>query len=220
MMKLEIAKKQGKEGKQKLGETRKAGTRPSHALAEYVGDYEHAGYGVLHVVADNSSSGDPGLAFSYNGITTPLEHWHYDVFSGKKNEKDRTFEQFKIEFTTGFDGEVESLRAVMEATEEAFVFKRLGDAKLSDPAYLARFAGDYELGGQTCKVAVSGKTLTVTVPGQPTYELEPARNDTFHLKGLTGFSLKFKADESGAVNEAEFVQPNGVFTAKRVFDKK
>jgi hypothetical protein len=35
------------------------------------------------------------------------------------------------------------------------------------------------------------------------------------VKNLTGFSLEFIMDESGAVTEAKVTQPNGVLTAKK-----
>jgi hypothetical protein len=37
----------------------------------------------------------------------------------------------------------------------------------------------------------------------------------FHVKGLSGFSIEFKSNESGAITEAILIQPNSVFTAKR-----
>ncbi len=216
LAKRNLAKSQGKAAKGKLADTRKPGTHPSHALVDYAGDYEHPGYGIIAVTMDNSSSGDPSLAFAFNAITTPLEHWHYDVFSGKKNEADRTFEGFKIQFETGLDGEIDALRAQMEGAEDPFTFRRLGDKQLSDPAYLAKFEGDFKIEEQSVKFALTGKTLTATLPGQPVYELEPARNNTFRLKELPGFSVQFIAGEGGAVDEAKFVQPNGVYVAKRV----
>ncbi|MBS0190133.1 MAG: serine hydrolase [Phycisphaerales bacterium] len=212
--KRKLAEKQGKKAKENLGETRKSGTHPSHPLAEYAGDYEHPGYGVISVTVDNSSSSDPALAFAYNGIRTPLEHWHYDVFSGKKNEKDQTFESFKLLFETGLDGEIDALRAPMEPAEEPFVFKRKGDSELFDKAFLSKLAGDYVVSDtQPCTISLSGDTLTASLPGQPTYQLVPGRHRTFRLKELEGFSIQFVL-ENDAVQELRFVQPNGVFKAK------
>ena len=54
-------------------------TKPAHALEAYAGDYHHPGYGDLQVTLQNGK-----LTFSYNGITTPLEHWHYETFNGQK----------------------------------------------------------------------------------------------------------------------------------------
>ncbi|HEX7183220.1 MAG TPA: hypothetical protein VF756_15375 [Thermoanaerobaculia bacterium] len=64
------------------------------------------------------------------------------------------------------------------------VFTRRPPEALSDPEQLQKFAGQYELPGMIATVAVQGSKLTVTVPGQPTYELLPYRSTEFNLKGL------------------------------------
>lgn len=218
LAKVGAAREQAKQAKSRLTETRKQGTHPSHPLSEYVGRYEHPGYGVIAVAMDGASD-QPALRFTFNGIETPLEHWHYDVFSGKRNENDRTFDSFKIIFETGLDGEIAALRAQMESTEDAFVFKRLGDERMQSAEYLAKLVGEFRIETQPVTFALAGSTLTATLPGQPVYELEPTRNDIFRIKELPGFTIQFVAGESGGFDEAKFVQPNGVFTAKRVTSK-
>ena len=58
-------------------------------------------------------------------------------------------------------------------------------------------------------------TLTIYIAGQTVYELVPYKDREFTIKGLTGFRVAFTIDKSGAVTEAVFYQPNGIFTAKR-----
>jgi hypothetical protein len=53
------------------------------------------------------------------------------------------------------------------------------------------------------------------VPGQPTYTLVPTGALKFNVKGLTGFSIEFKKNEAGTVDQLVFYQPNGTFVAKR-----
>jgi len=50
---------------------------------------------------------------------------------------------------------------------------------------------------------------------QPEFELVPYKGNTFHLKGLSGYSIEFKPDETGKVTEAVVEQPFGVMTATR-----
>lgn len=102
-----------------------------------------------------------------------------------------------------------------EAEAKDIVFKRKPDARMSDPAYLKQFLGEYELAGQVVTVALKGNVLTLTVPGQPQYELVPDRLNEFNLKNLSIISVKFTVDEKEGVTEAVFNQPEGVFTAKR-----
>jgi hypothetical protein len=62
--------------------------------------------------------------------------------------------------------------------------------------------------------------LTLYVPGQPVYDLEPGLGDEFALKQYRSITLKFKFDEKGQVSGVVFYQPNGVFEAERVKDKE
>lgn len=82
--------------------------------------------------------------------------------------------------------------------------------------YLARLAGRFELAGQVLAVDVRDDgTLTLTVPGQPTYELDPERGTRFSIRGLSGFAVRFELDEAGRARELILLQPNGVFRAAR-----
>jgi len=53
----------------------------------------------------------------------------------------------------------------------------------------------------------------VFVPGQPEYETEAMEADTFNLKALKGFSVKFEVTAEQKVSSMTFIQPNGVFKA-------
>jgi hypothetical protein len=153
------------------------------------------------------------LAFSYNNMTSPLKHFHYDVFAVPENELD-PFSEEKISFFTNVKGDIASLALSIEPAVKDVVFTRRGD-KL-EKAVLESLAGDYVLGAQTVTFALQPNgTLTLTLPGQPTYELIPARGLSFDLKGVPGFSVEFKKDAAGKVIEAVFFQPNGTFVAKR-----
>lgn len=212
LAKRDLARSQGQAAKSKLGETRKPNAPHSHPIADYIGEYIHAGYGTLTIAA----ASDTTLSFTYNNITTPLEHWHYDVFKGTKNAADQTYNSFTLQFGTGVDGEIDSVRGTFEPSVAPIVFQRQGDAELKDKAFLAKLAGQYLImGTQPCTITLTDATLTASLPGQPTLELIPARNRTFKLKGLEGFSVQFVLEGDG-VSELKFIQPNGVFTGKPV----
>ena len=188
---------------------RKGGTRPTHALTEYAGRYDHVGYGVIEVTAD-----DARLRLEYNSMPTDLEHWHYNTFNGADGGED--FEDLKVLFRLDADGEIVELAVPFEAQMDPIVFTKLADERLSDPDYLAQFVGIYELSGQRAEVMLQGTALRVALPGQPVYTLEPKRGTEFGIGNLSGFSLEFLLDNSGAVTAARFIQPNGVFEGKRV----
>jgi CubicO group peptidase (beta-lactamase class C family) len=201
----------GEEAAKKKTAMRKTGTSPSRDVAEFAGEYEHPGYGVIKIDYEGGK-----LAMEFNRIRGPLEHWHYDVFNVPKIEGDHTFEDTKIQFVSNADGEIEALRVAIEPAVDDAVFKRLPDARLHDPKYISHFEGRYQIDQEIATIVLHGDTLNAIVPGQPTYVLEPRRNDTFALKGLNGFSVHFLAESNGKVNGCEFIQPNGVFGAKRI----
>ncbi len=196
------------EAKKKGYTVRREGTRPSHALAEYAGDYEHPGYGVARV----ETEGD-GLKLTYNRITTPLKHFHYDVFQAPEDPLN-ALRGSMVNFATNLQGEIDSAAIPLEPSVKEIVFKRL-PPKL-DRKVLESVAGQYQLTGPPITIALreDGK-LYLETPGQAVRELVPVRGQLFSLRGLTGYSVEFKKDASGAVTEAVFYQPGGTFVVKR-----
>jgi CubicO group peptidase (beta-lactamase class C family) len=199
---LEAAQEQQEEAV----EERREGTQPSHALAAFAADYRNAGYGPLTVGLD-----EDGLNFHYNSFDGPLEHWHYDVFRVPEGDAEGTM----LTFTTNSRGDVDEISIPFEATMDPIRFERLPPAELSDLEFLQTLVGEYDLGGAVCEVRLRGEAaLTVTVPGQPTYALDPYRGTEFNLRGVSGYSVRFDV-EGGEVTGLAFVQPNGVFEAVR-----
>jgi len=199
-----------KEAEEKKVTRRKTGTVHAHKLIEYSGDYSHPGYGTLKVFLDEDQ-----LAFIYNDITTPLEHWHYETFNSKRAE-DPTYEDTKLTFRTDVNGFVAALEIPIEPTLEETVFRKKPDAKYFNAAYLEKFVGKYTLVNDSFTVSLKGDNLTLFLPGQPEYDLVPVLGDEFILKQVKIISVKFLTDEKDNVIAAEFIQPNGVFEAKRV----
>ena len=108
------------------------------------------------------------------------------------------------------------MRRRLDELEESLgvtLFHRRADAKLFDPAYLARFAGVYELAGDDFTFEIQGNHLIVSVPGQPSFRLVPDVSGEFNLEGIAGFSVSFQ--ERDGVITAVLNQPNGVFELKR-----
>ncbi|MCU0224601.1 MAG: serine hydrolase [Acidobacteria bacterium] len=186
---------------------RRAGTRPSHPLADYAAEYEHPAYGVLTITA----SGRPeALAMSYNGFKPLLEHWHYDVFRVTDSELKGAL----IAFGGNLKGDIETVTVPLETSVDPIVFTRKPPASMNEAAFLDRFVGEYSLGPQTITVARRGSALVASIPGQPTYELVPYKGTEFNLKGMKGFSVRF-VEKDGKATGATFIQPDGVYEAKR-----
>jgi len=201
-----------KEAKQKKQTRQRSGTKPAHRLEEYIGDYTHPGYGDLKVFLQKRQ-----LHFTYNGITTPLEHWHYETFNGKRAD-DPTFEDMRLTFRTDVNGNVASLEAPFEPTLDPVAFKKKPDAKLFDPEYLQQFVGKYQLVDQVITINLKGESLTAFVPGGREIDLVPEIGDEFTLKQIKIISLKFKTDDKGQVIGLELYEPDAVYEAKRIED--
>jgi CubicO group peptidase (beta-lactamase class C family) len=56
-------------------------TRPSHPLAEYLGRYEHPGYGEIQIARRGRM-----LLLKRYALSLPLQHWHYDSWVAESNE--------------------------------------------------------------------------------------------------------------------------------------
>jgi CubicO group peptidase (beta-lactamase class C family) len=190
---------------------RKPNTKPSHPLADYVGEFENPGYGVFTVKLNGKN-----LEGVYNQITAQLEHWHYDVFRAETEELGET--RLFVNFLGNSNGDIDRLTVPLEPSVKEIVFSRIAPSIMRDPGYLRQFLGDYiiEEFKQTCTVGTKGdSTLTLYVPGQPVYDLVPYQDREFQIKGLTGYGVSFTFDKSGKVTEIVFHQPEGIFTAKK-----
>lgn len=197
----------GAQKEAKSAADRVSGTQPSHALSAYVGQYVHPGYGTLTV---DLTPG--GLTATYNGITMPLTHYHYDIFEGRVELLDMTM---LASFGTDLKGNVDSVSLPLEPALKPLVLTRLPERPVGGADALVRLAGEYAVTEAiTASVAVRGDTLTLTIPGQPTLELEAYKGNTFNVKGLP-VSVDFRCDESGAATEISINQPGAVFVAKR-----
>jgi CubicO group peptidase (beta-lactamase class C family) len=195
-------------GKEKTEADRVPNAHPSHSLNAYAGEYEHPGYGVFTVKLQ-----DDQLEGTFNSMTSPLKHYHYDIFELVIEKFDA---RMKVSFFTNARGDINSLSAPLEPTVKDIVFQRLPPRDMTDKLFLERFIGEYEIMGLTMTVALRGeRSLVVSLPMQPEFELVPYKGNTFHVKGLSGYSIEFKLDATGNLYEAVVEQPNGVVTATR-----
>jgi len=191
---------------------------PSHPAEAYAGTYAHPGYGELTLTW--SDADDQAMTLRYNGIDAPLEHWHYNVWSGAETEGDTTFEGMKFGFQTSFDGVIDAVKVPMEPTASPIVFEKQPDPRLSDPGFLERFVGTYTdpISQRSEEVTLSGNRLQLVLPGQPVYTLRPRVDGRFNIGDLQGFSVGFESDDDGEIVAVTYYQPNGVFTSERLPD--
>jgi CubicO group peptidase (beta-lactamase class C family) len=199
-----LTKASEQDAKQKGYTTQHAGTHPSHELAEYAGEYEHPGYGIVKIEFAGGA-----LKIDYHGLGGTLTHFHYDVFEVPKDDLN-PFSEEKVQFHSSLAGEIDSLGIPFESTLKDITFVKLGDRSMTQKTFLQPLTGDYQRGPLLAAIALKGDAaLTLTLPGQPVYNLVPVRGTKFNIKELNGYSVEFKGDD------LVFYQPTGTFTATR-----
>jgi len=95
----------------------RTGTRPSHDLIEYTGEYEHPGYGSIAITLDGG-----GLHWGYRGLSAPLAHRHYDTFELPEVSDHFFPDKLAISFATDREGNIASLSAPFEPMVKDIVF--------------------------------------------------------------------------------------------------
>lgn len=213
--KIAIAKSalQVKEAEKNKTPNRVPGTQPAHPLADYKGVFNNPGYGDIEIYSKNDS-----LFARTSKDSMWLRHYHYDVFEVKGFDKEDGLDTSSggtvLNFRTSDDGKIGSLSITLEPSLKPIAFVYKPKPKALSVEELQKYVGEYELGGMTAKVYLKGETLFVFVPGQPEYETMALGDHTFKLKVLDGYSVKFDITDD-KVTGMSFIQPNGVFRAKR-----
>jgi len=197
-------KKAGTEARAKAGADRVPNTKPSHALADYAGDFEHPAYGILKVELK-----DGGLAMDFHKIRLPLSHFHYDRF---ETPNDETYGRTAINFQTNPQGDVD--KAVVSLDEAEVTFTRR-PTTLS-PETLALLAGSYELpnGVKIQVVLKEGGALYLVVPGDTDQELVPYKGLVFRIKLFADVTFEFLMD-NGKVTGLRQRDPGGEYVFPR-----
>jgi len=181
---------------------RVSGTKPSHPLDDYVGEFAHPAYGVVTV-----ARGDKELSFDFHGIKMPLNHFHYDRFDTPDDEEDG---KFSLNFRTNPMGEIEGVEISLD--EAAVTFTRRVPASLTSDATLQTYAGTYvsPSGGKTVLTFQPGKGLAIR--GGP--DLQPWRPHQFRIKEFPDVVISFQV-EGGKVVAMRQRDPSGEFVFPR-----
>jgi CubicO group peptidase (beta-lactamase class C family) len=194
-------KKAGQESRAKAGGERVLGTRPSHPLADYTGEFAHPAYGVVTI----SSPKDGELAFAFHKIRLPLSHFHYDRFDTPDDEQDG---KWSVNFATSPQGEID--KAVLSLDEAEVAFVRRVPEELGSAVTLQQYVGTYltPTGGRFQVVLKEGE-LGLAFPGQPFQAIVPWKPHRFRVKEFSDVVLEFEVDD-GTVKALKQIDPSGV----------
>jgi hypothetical protein len=179
------------------------GTHPSHALADYVGEYEHPAYGVMRI----GQRGD-SLEMDFHKIRLALGHFHYDRFDSPDDEENG---KWSINFTTNPQGEID--QATTSLDEAQVTFTRAVPKALASAATLKQYAGDYETptGGKLRVVLKEDGSFGLESPAAPFQRLEPWRPAQFRMKEFADVIFEFEV-RNGQVTAMKRRDPGGVLT--------
>jgi hypothetical protein len=197
-------KKAETEGRAKAGVDQVKNTRPSHAIADYAGEFEHPAYGVLRVGMKDSQ-----LQFDFHTLVFPLAHYHFDRFDTPDDEQ---YGKFSVNFLTNPQGDVD--RAVMSLDEAEATFTR--KPVTLDRATLEELAGNYETptGAKFQVVLKEDGSLSLVFAGQPETKLLPYKGLQFHVKEFADVTFEFVV-ENGQVRGLKQRDPSGEFLLPR-----
>ncbi len=197
-------KKAGTEARAKAGGDRVANTKPSHALADYAGDYENAAYGILKIGLKSDA-----LQFSFHSFDFPLSHFHYDRFDTPDDEQ---YGKFSVNFRTNPQGDIDA--AVISLDQAEVVFTRKPETL--DAALLEKLAGGY-MTPTKVKFEVlyqPGAGLSLSFPGGPPIKLIPLKGLKFRTPQFADIIYEFVM-ENGKVTALKQRNPSGEFTFPR-----
>jgi CubicO group peptidase (beta-lactamase class C family) len=197
-------KKAGTEARAKAGADRVSNTKPSHALADYSGEYENPAYGILKI----GLKGD-ALQFGFHAFDFPMSHFHYDRFDTPDDEQ---YGRFSVNFRTNPQGDIDG--AVISLDEGEVVFTRKPETL--EPSLLEKLAGDY-LTPTKVKFQVlyqPGTGLSLSFPGGPPIKLIPIKGLKFRTPQFADDIYEFVM-ENGKVTALKERDPSGEFTFPR-----
>ncbi len=197
-------KKAGTQARAKAGGDRVPNTQPSHALADYVGDYENPAYGILKI----GLQGDQ-LQFNFHEFQFPMSHFHYDRFD---TPDDELYGKFSVNFQTNPQGDIGTAAISLDQAE--VIFTRRPEAL--DSKLLEKLAGVY-LTPSKVKFDVlyqSGTGLSIVFPGGPPQPLTLVKGLQFRTPRFADVIYEFVL-ENDKVTGLKEREPSGEYLFSR-----
>ena len=103
--------------------SRRPATQPGHDLADYVGDFEHPGYGRITI-----THAEGKLHWAFRGMSEPLTHRHYDTFELPEEPESPgglLSGQLALSFSTDREGNIASVAISLEPLVKDIAFTRI-----------------------------------------------------------------------------------------------
>ncbi len=197
-------KKAGTEARAKAGGDRVPNTKPSHALGDYVAEYENPAYGIMKI----GLQGDQ-LQFGFHEFHFPMSHFHYDRFDTPDDEQ---YGKFSVNFRMNPQGDIDSTVISLDQAEVVFTRK----PESLDASVLEKLAGVY-LTPSKVKFEVRyqpGTGLMLAFPGAPPQKLIPIKGLQFRTPQFADIVYEFVL-EKGQVKALKQRNPSGEYSFTR-----
>jgi len=195
----------GTQARKKAGEDRVPNTKPSHALTDYVGDYENPAYGLLKIGLSGSE-----LRFDFHKMKMPMTHFHYDRFDTPDDEENG---KWSVNFRTNPQGDI--AQAVMSLDEAEATFTRKPETLA--PGLLTQMAGSYQTPTGT-KIQITYQEisgLALVPPGAPPQPLNQVKGLRFRTPQFSDTIFEFVV-ENGRVTALKERDPGGELSFPKV----
>jgi len=180
-------------------------TKPSHALTDYVGDYENPAYGLLKIGLSGSE-----LRFDFHKMKMPMTHFHYDRFDTPDDEENG---KWSVNFRTNPQGDI--AQAVMSLDEAEATFTRKPETLA--PGLLTQMAGSYQTPTGT-KIQITYQEisgLALVPPGAPPQPLNQVKGLRFRTPQFSDTIFEFVV-ENGRVTALKERDPGGELSFPKV----
>ena len=195
----------GTQARKKAGEDRVPNTKPSHALTDYVGDYENPAYGLLKIGLSGNE-----LRFDFHKMKMPMTHFHYDRFDTPDDEENG---KWSVNFRTNPQGDI--AQAVMSLDEAEATFTR--KPEMLAPGLLTQMAGSYQTPTGT-KIQITYQEisgLALVPPGAPPQPLNQVKGLRFRTPQFSDTIFEFVV-ENGRVTALKERDPGGELSFPKV----
>jgi hypothetical protein len=139
------------------------------------------------------------LTLGYHRFTTPLDHWHYEIFQAPADRQNE-LELKRVQFHNDLSGDIASITVPIEPNVEPTSFVRQAPAEMRDRKFLDALAGEYDNGGVPVTISVrEDNVLQYSVLGN-VRDLVPIRGTYFRIKDLTGGAVEFLRNPAGQID--------------------
>ncbi len=187
----------------------KKNTKPSRALTEFAGIYDHPAYGRITITLRGNR-----LILTRFKETVPLTHIHYDVFQAVTLPTLR-ISRVMVMFDSGLDGYVSGLKMPLEPSVPAIQFLRCPSSELTRNSYLKRFIGQYSFGEQVVEIIQINDCLMLRMAPAQQFDLIAVASMVFRGANTDSLHLRFSWNSKKREMWLTLIQNEGATAGKR-----